>query len=468
MRKIVYILFFLLLGFILESYSLNDQQAWLSSLFVTTIVMIIFKPYPMGAVALMSLTAACLGKLLVLKDALLGFSSPVVWLVVSAFFISKGMTKTGLGQRIGLFFISKFGKTPLSLAYSLTFAELLIAPTIPSVTARSAGVIYPIITNLSQSLGSHPDQGDSARKIGAYLTLVTFQVTVVTSAMFLTAMAANPILASLTNQLAGAQVVTFSSWIKASIVPGLISCLVIPYVCYFLEKPTLKDASQAPAFAEKKLKEMGAFSFPEKMMSCVMLILLVGWVFGASYQVSAVLVAFVGLSILLISEVLTWQDITEEKTAWDTFIWFSVLLMMAGQLKTIGVIDLVAQGFIYLSQSLQAHVSTLLLLGSYFYSHYFFAMTAAHVSAMFLPFAEALYQLNNQSLLPVWQLIFMSSLFGGLTHYSIGPAPILYAYGYVPLKTWWRVGFLISVLNLAIWFIVGQYWWPLIGILSYH
>ena len=200
--------------FLSHTSSLDSQSIHLSVTFVTTIALIIIKPYPMGAVAFFSLAYCLLCGLLTLKEALSGFASPVVWLVLSAFFISKGMKKTGLGQRLGLFFIFYFGKTPLSLAYSLTFAELLIAPTIPSVTARSAGVIYPIITNLAQSLGSHPDQGESANKIGTYLTLVTFQITVVTSAMFLTAMAANPLLGSLTNEVTGTQLVTFASWLK--------------------------------------------------------------------------------------------------------------------------------------------------------------------------------------------------------------------------------------------------------------
>ena len=49
--------------------------------------------------------------------------------------ISLSLNKTGLGARIGYYFISLFGKT-LGIAYALTLAETTLAPVTPSNTAR--------------------------------------------------------------------------------------------------------------------------------------------------------------------------------------------------------------------------------------------------------------------------------------------------------------------------------------------
>lgn len=468
MRFALFLALFSFLGLGLQATTLSFDAAWLTAVFVTTILLIIAKPFPMGTITIASLSVTVLMGWLPLAEALRGFSSPVVWLVLSAFFISKGMTVTGLGQRIGLIFIYYFGQTPLRLAYAITLAEILIAPTIPSVTARSAGVIYPIVTNLSRSLGSEPDQGHSAKKIGEFLTLVAFQSTVVTSAMYLTAMAANPLLATVTNQLLGQELVTFSSWLQAAILPGLVSCFLIPLVCAYLAPPSLEDVQGAKEFALSQLKDMGRIKFAEVLMLLVMCLLLVGWIFGSMLAIDPVTVALVGLSILLLCRVLSWNDILEEKTAWDTFLWFAILLMFAGSLKDREVINIAAQYLINLSSSLPITASVTLLLLSYFYSHYFFAMTTAHVSAMFLPFATAVYLLSSSSMSILWLMIFMSSLFGGLTHYSIGPAPILFATGYVSLRTWWKVGFIVSVINLLVWSIIGHYWWSFLGFVSYH
>ena len=57
-------------------------------IFAATIVGLILKPLPMGAVALLSLTVLCLTHTLELEEASAGFP-PTIWLIVTAFFISR-------------------------------------------------------------------------------------------------------------------------------------------------------------------------------------------------------------------------------------------------------------------------------------------------------------------------------------------------------------------------------------------
>src|SRR5690606_1150298 len=132
------------------------------------------------------------------KTVFAGFSEQVVWLVVFALFLAKGFAITGLGKRLAYFFTYLMGKSTLGLSYSLIAADLIMAPAIPSVTGRIAGIVYPILQGISGSFQSFPNS-PSAKKIGAFLTVCSFQGTVVTSAMFMTAMAANPLITKLTN-----------------------------------------------------------------------------------------------------------------------------------------------------------------------------------------------------------------------------------------------------------------------------
>jgi DASS family divalent anion:Na+ symporter len=57
-----------------------------------------------------------------------------------------------------------------------------------------------------------------------------------------------------------------------------------------------------------------------------------------------------------------------------------------------------------------------------------------------------------------------ATLMGSLTHYAHGPAPIFFGSTYVTMKEWWKYGFFISVLFLALWFGVGGAWWKVIGL----
>jgi DASS family divalent anion:Na+ symporter len=63
----------------------------------------------------------------------------------------------------------------------------------------------------------------------------------------------------------------------------------------------------------------------------------------------------------------------------------------------------------------------------------------------------------------VYGLACLANLTAGLTHYGTTTAPMVFAEGYVSLKDWWRVGLIVSLVNVAIWLVVGLAWWRLLG-----
>jgi DASS family divalent anion:Na+ symporter len=202
-----------------------QPPAWhLLAIFVGTIVGIIMKPLPMGAIALFGIAATALTGTLSINQALSGFGNSTIWLIVVAFFISRGFIKTGLGSRIAYLFMAALGKKTLGLSYGLIATDLVLAPAIPSNTARAGGIVFPLVKASAKAYGSEPDDG-TARKIGAFLMQAAFQGNVVTSAMFLTSMAANPLAAKLA---AGMHIeVSWGAWALAALVPGVASLVLV-------------------------------------------------------------------------------------------------------------------------------------------------------------------------------------------------------------------------------------------------
>jgi divalent anion:Na+ symporter, DASS family len=436
-------------------------QGWhLLVIFIVTILSLIVKPLPMGAVAMISLVVAVLTKVITMKQAFAAFSSDVVWLVVFALFIAKGFNATGLDKRIAYFFTALLGRKTLGLSYGLMVTDLILAPALPSVTARSAGIVYPILHGIATSYKSYP-HNDSARKIGAFLTVTAFQVTVITSTMFMTAMAANPILASLTHK--ENLTLSWADWTLAGALPGILSLILIPWFIYTIYPPQIKETPNAQAIARSDLKALGKMHKQEWIMAVTVLVLLTLWIFGKQLGVEVTIAAMVGLTVLLVTGVLEWKALIRVHDAWETFVWFCVLIMLAGYLKDYGVLD-------WFTQIVQGHFSGLhwkyafpILALIYFYSHYFFASSTAHVSSMYPAFLGVSLALGTPPMLAVFILIFFSNLFGGITHYSLAPAPLLYGVGYVDIKDWWKIGFLTSLINIAIWSTVGPVWWKFLG-----
>ena len=327
-----------------------DPKAWhLFAIFVATILGLILQPLPMGAVVLIGVISTALTETLSIADALNGFSNPTVWLIFVAFIFARAFAKTGLGRRVAYWFIRAFGHKTLGLGYALAASDLVLAPGIPSGAARTGGVLYPIVRSLSSAFGSEP--GLTAGKIGRFLHLSTYQAHGVTCAMFMTAMAANPLITEFAKKSAGVEI-TWGTWALAAIVPGLISLLVMTYMIYKIDRPEITETPQAAQMAREELAKMGAISRDEKVVCGTFALALVLWVTGSITHIDATVVALLGLALMLLFGALTWEDVLAERTGWDTLIWFGGVVGMATMLSKLGLFKWFA-GFV------SAHVTGL-------------------------------------------------------------------------------------------------------------
>lgn len=436
-------------------------QAWhLLAIFVATIAAIIGQPLPMGAVAIVGITATVITGVLPVEDALRGFSNSVIWLIVAAFFISRGVIKTGLGKRIAYLFIALLGRRSLGIGIGLVATDLILAPAVPSNTARAGGVVFPVFRSIALAYGSEP--GETSRRIGAFLALAAFQGTNITSAMFLTSMAANPLAARLAGEL-GVQI-TWGTWALAALLPGLTSLLLVTLVVYRLCPPDIRETPGASVLARTELSRLGPVSQQEGVMLAVLLFLLTLWIFGPPLGVETTTAAFLGLTALLLTGVLSWEDVLRESEAWNTLVWFSALVMMATSLNELGFIPWFSQLVGGLMGDTHWIPAFLVLSLTYFYSHYFFASNTAHVGAMYAPFLAVSLAVGAPPLMAALVLAFFSSLFSSMTHYGTGPAPIFFGSGYVELRAWWKIGALVSLVNVVVWLGLGAAWWKLLGL----
>lgn len=179
---------------------LTGQNWHLFGIFFAMIVGFITRPFPMGAVCIIGLCLISITKTLTPSEILVGFSSNAIWLIVMAFFFSRAFLKTGLGKRIAYTILAKIGNHSLTVGYAFALSDLVLCLTTPSSAARAGGILFPIILSVSHALDSRP--GPTARKIGAYLIQLVYQTEGVTCALFLTAMAANPLMAEFAQQTA--------------------------------------------------------------------------------------------------------------------------------------------------------------------------------------------------------------------------------------------------------------------------
>ena len=432
------------------------SKSWhLLAIFVATIVGSIVRPIPGGAMVLLGVAALALTGTLPVDEALGGYGDPIVWLVLAAFFMSRGMIKTGLGRRIAFLFIRAIGHHSLGLGYALVSTDMLLATVIPSTGARAGGIVFPVAKSLAEAYDSRP--GETAGRLGAFLMPLVYQCDVIICAMFLTGQASNPLIAKFAYAVTGIEV-TYARWAVAAIVPGLISLLAVPLLIYRIFPPEIKHTPAAAQLAADELKKMGSMKQGEKLMLIVFILVAVLWMTPANYAS----VALLGICVLLLSGVLNWEDVLRERGAWDVFIWYGGLVRMAEALGETGITKRFAESAANFTTGWKWGAALAVLLLVYFYAHYGFASITAHATAMYTPFLVVILAAGAPPYLALLSLAYFSNLSASLTHYGTTPAPIYFGAGYVKQRTWWKLGLIASMLTIPIWVVIGFTWWKIL------
>ncbi len=439
-----------------------DPKAWhMFAIFAATICGILTSPYPSGALMFMGLSVCYFTGTLSLGQVLSGFASGTVWMIFSAYVLSLGFVQSGLGRRIAYWTLSKFGGSSLGIAYALGIADLAMAPAMPSVTARSGGIILPVAKSINAVMGSEP--GPTGRRLGDFLIMTCFQITPITGALFMTGMAANPLCAQLAKDGLGIEL-SWGGWLWAALVPAMLCFVLMPILSYNLIRPELRKTPEAKIMGREELRKLGALSRQEKFVATGFILALIGWGTTILTGLNANAIGLGLVSFLFVTRAVKWKDVLADHAAWDTVVWFGAIISLAGGLTKLGFIEWMAAGFAANLTGMD-WVLTFLILGlAYIYLHYVFATASGHVAAMYVPFAAVAIGAGAPPMMVAVCFAIFSNFMWGITEYAGGPGPIYFGQGYFERPRFYRINFIIVTFNVVICFASGMLWWKLIGL----
>lgn len=456
------------------------QHAWYYfAIFAGVIVGLMSEPLPGGAVGLIGVVVVTVLAPSVLygpaelakagfnpADAALtwalgGFSNGTVWLIFAAFVFALAYEKVGLGKRIALTLVKLMGRRTLTLGYAVVIAETVLAPVTPSITARSAGMIYPIIRNVPGLYDSKPND-PSARRIGSYIMWVAMSSAMVTSSLFLTGLAPNLLAIEIAKRTSNVQI-DWLHWFAAFAPVGIPLLIAVPLLTYWLYPPAIKHSEEVPKWADRELAKLGKMSAREITVAVLVTIALALWIFGASY-VNATTVALIVVAMMLMTRVFTWDDIIKNSAAWNTLVWFATLVTLADGLSRVGFVKWFATMVAGHLAGISPIVAMVALIALFFFSHYMFASVTAHTTAMLPVMLAAGSTIPG---VPIYQFALLLCLtigiMGVVSPYGAGPSPVYYGSGYLPARDYWTLGGIFGLIFFAVFLAVGVPWVLLTG-----
>lgn len=446
----------LLLGIIIAllpaPQGLNLTAWYFFAIFAAVIFGLILEPIPAAAIGFIGVFLVAVLGLVAPKPgdsirwALSGFSNTTVWLIFGAFMFAVGYERTGLGKRIALVLVEFLGKRTLGLGYAITFSDLILAPFTPSNTARSAGTIFPVIRNLPGLYGSAP--GETTRKIGAYIMWTAFATTCVTSSMFITSLAPNLLALELVNKTVKISI-SWTEWFVGFLPVGAILILVLPYLIYKIYPPEIKHSEEVQSWATQELGKMGKFSRKELVMALLAILALALWIFGGSF-VDATTVVGIVISLMMITGIVTWDDILNNKPAWNVLVWFATLVALADGLNKVGFVTWFAKSASALLVGMPPLFIMVALVVIFFIVHYMFASITAHVTAVLPVILAAGAAVPGIPVMTFTLLLCYSlGIMGIISPYATGPGPVYFGSGYINRKDFWTLGLIFGLIFLV-------------------
>ena len=429
--------------------------AWhLFAIFVAAIASVLVGAFPLLTSTMLAVAAVVLTGTISPAKAFGGFANASVLLVVIAFLVAQAVVKSGLGRRISLFMVSRFGRSSLGLAYSIVLTDAVIAPAFPSNTARG-GVLFPVVLSVAKGSGSQPDDPEG-RRLGGYLMFCAMASLAVSSALWMTATSANPIGIQVAQEF-GLQI-NFGTWFIAASVPALTAIVLLPWIVAKLYPPGVGDTPEAPTAARQALAALGPLSRDERITAVAFALMVSGWIFADALGLNVTSIAFAGLGLLLMTNVLTLDDIAAQGDTLATFLWLAVLFALSGQLNELGFMGYVGQRLASHMGGLSWPVTYVTLVALYVAIHYMFVSQSSQVLALLGVFLDVGVRGGVPAPLMAFALLFASSYFSVITPQGGSQNVIFVGSGYLTQGELYRLGLLITLFFLAVFLVVGTGW----------
>jgi DASS family divalent anion:Na+ symporter len=432
-----------------------NEEAWrLFAIFLTTILTVLIQAVPIFLASVLGMVVAMLTGVLRPDQAYAGFSKDFILLIVAAFLVARAVIKSGLGRRIAFHVIRRLGRSTLGLGYSVMITDAIIGPAFPSNTARS-GVLFPIVQALCLGSGSSPDDGTEA-KLGNYLMIIGMASLTVSSALWLTAMATNPLGATIAAE-SGVEI-GFASWVLAAAVPALSALVLLPLLLLKVVNPETKHTPEAPAAAVAELEKMGPMSARERLTAGIFIFMVTGWALSEFLAIDKAGIAFVGLAILIMGRVYTMADLKTEGEALSIWIWFGILFTLSTTLNEFGFMGWLGDKVAVQLQGMTPPVVFVCLIVTYVLLHYLFVSQTAHLLALFSVFMSVGITSGVDPALMALMLLFATNFFAAITPQGSSANVLFVSSGYLTTGELYTYGAVITLANLLIYLIIGTPW----------
>ncbi|RLA76347.1 MAG: oxidoreductase, partial [Epsilonproteobacteria bacterium] len=175
-------------------------------------------------------------------------------------------------------------------------------------------------------------------------------------------------------------------------------------------------------------------------------------------EINKTAVAFLGLGILMLTNIFTMKDLGGEGQALGTLVWFAILYAMSVYLNKFGFMGWIGDNAASMVEGLSWPVTYVALIITYVLIHYFFVSQTAQMLALFTVFLGVAIEAGVPAELMALMLLFATN-FNAIITPQGSSANVIYAgSGYLEAGEIYKIGGIVTLLNTVIFLTVGTAW----------
>ena len=392
------------------------------------------------------------------KEALDGFGSTSVYLLVSAFVLATAMVKSRLAERMTYYILKIVGSSALGVSVGIMLSNVMLAFLVPSTAARTA-ILLPVCLGL---VAAFKVGARSNLAKGFLLTLAFTNSTI--SAGILTATLPNPITVEFIAK-AGGPTITYMQWLYYGFPPALLMTVLSWWVCRRMFKPEVEHIPGGSAYVGEALARMGAMS-AEKRALAVFLLATGLWVSGEWTRIDVTIAALFCSCLLFLPGVgfLSWEDANKGVSRQIVFVAGGGISLGAMMMKT-GAAKWLAMTILNTFGAAGLATLTVLIIVMFIvqYLHALFVGTTGMLTAIMpvvLGMAEHLGVNPLVFAMPAGMIV------GGyplLMFYNTLSSILVYGSGEMEVKDFPKAGFVLCTIAVIVYALCAMTYWKSTG-----
>ena len=288
------------------------------ALFAGIFVLYLTEAIPLAITSIVVVPAAVLMDITNTRNALSGFGSSTVYLIMGAFILGAAMVKSKLADRITYLIMQLLGDRARNILLGVVLANIVLAFLVPSTVARTA-ILLPICVGILQVFKTETRSNFAV----ALLLILAFTNSTI-SAGILTATTPNPVTIGFIQNASG-HLISFGEWFLYGFPPALFMTFFTYWFVSFMYKPEVDRIPGGSDYVASKLAALGPLNSNEKWSIYIFSLVVLLWVTGSWINVDATIACLIGVGLLFFPRIgfLSWEDANKQ-------ISWSVLMVTGG------------------------------------------------------------------------------------------------------------------------------------------